>query len=138
MCRCLAPEVWVQPLAGRFLRLVLQLLARFGSWLSSGLAARSGALPSPPAAEGDDSSASDRWAVGMKADQLCSLRADTERLMDWLSNEYTGQLLQLLPFATEEVGMDLYTIVVPWQSTIINSLGLPGHAYGRATHAVTS
>ena len=72
----------------------------------------------------------------MKADQLCSLRADTERLMYWLSNEYTGQFLQLLPFATEEVGVDLYSIIAPWQSTFIESLGPPGHAYARAIHAL--
>ena len=42
--------------------------------------------------------------------------------MDWLSNEYTGQFLQLLSFATEEVGMDFYTIIIPWQSISIKPL----------------
>ena len=36
-CRVLDPGVFLQPLADRFMRLVLQLLARYTSWLAAGL-----------------------------------------------------------------------------------------------------
>ncbi len=113
----------MQPLAGRFLQLVLQLQARFGFWLTSGLAARSGVPPLPSAAESSDISASDRWAVGMNADQLCSLRADTERMADWLSKEYISQFLQLLSFASQEVRMDPNTMRKPYECKCTKPLG---------------
>lgn len=39
-CRCTADEVYLQPLADKFARLVLQLLARYAVWLAEGLSAR--------------------------------------------------------------------------------------------------
>lgn len=52
--RCIAKEVWLQPLADKFLRLVLQLLARFATWLSASLDARAaGPAPRPPGADED-------------------------------------------------------------------------------------
>lgn len=41
MCRCIAEDVWLQPLADKFVRLALQLLARFAVWLAAGINARS-------------------------------------------------------------------------------------------------
>jgi hypothetical protein len=34
--RCLAPDVFLRPLADKFTRLALQLVARYAGWLSSG------------------------------------------------------------------------------------------------------
>lgn len=42
--RCIAEDVWLQPLADKFVRLALQLLARFAAWLSAGMEGRSGAV----------------------------------------------------------------------------------------------
>ena len=42
--RCIAEDVWLQPLADKFVRLTLQLLARFAAWLSAGMEGRSGAV----------------------------------------------------------------------------------------------
>ena len=39
-CRCVAGDVFLQPLAGKFIKLVLQLLARYHTWLERGLAQR--------------------------------------------------------------------------------------------------
>ena len=39
-CRCTADGVYLQPLADRFARLVMQLLARYAVWLANGLSAR--------------------------------------------------------------------------------------------------
>ena len=36
--------MWLQPLADKFVRLALQLLARFAAWLSAGMDGRSGAV----------------------------------------------------------------------------------------------
>ena len=90
-------------LAGRFLRLVLQLLSRFCTWLRSGLEARSAPHSSPTGGDGISDSAAGRWAVGIKADQLCSLRADTEKLLDWLDSTYRDQLMQMLPSRSKKV-----------------------------------
>ena len=100
-CRCLAEEVWVQPLAGRFLRLVLQLLSRFCSWLSEGLEARAAAAI--PTAVGNGDAAADGWAIGMRPDQLCSLRIDIEKLLGWLGSSYSNQLVLMLPSTSKEV-----------------------------------
>ena len=102
-CRCLAKEVWVQPLAGSFLRLALQLLARFQTYLLEGLAARSAALSAPAAECGDADKATSAWAVGVKAEQLCSVRADAEKIVDWLNSDYTQQIQRLLSFTSQEV-----------------------------------
>ena len=102
-CRCLAQEVWLQPLAGRFLRLVLQMLSRFCSWLSGGLEARAAAAPQPVAADGEANPPASKWAIGIRPDQLCSLRGDTERLMSWLGSKYSSQLMLMLPSSTKEV-----------------------------------
>ena len=99
-CRCLAQEVWVEPLAGRFLRLVLQLLSRFCSWLSGGLEAREAAA-GLPAAGGLEEGRS--WATGIRPDHLCSLRADIEMLLSWLESDYSAQLMLMLPYLNKEV-----------------------------------
>ena len=99
-CRCLAQEVWVQPLAGRFLRLVLQLLSRFSCWLSRGLDARAA---SPAAGNGEADASAGRWAIGIRPDQLCNLRADTEILLSWLESDYSTQLVNMLPSSSKEV-----------------------------------
>lgn len=44
--RCVAPDVFLRPLADKFARLALQLLARYAAWLAQGLAANE---PPPPA-----------------------------------------------------------------------------------------
>ena len=49
--RCLAPDVWLAPLADRLVRLVLQLLARYATWLQAGLEARSSAAYSTDPAQ---------------------------------------------------------------------------------------
>lgn len=90
----------MQPLAGRFLRLVLQLLSRFSCWLSRGLEARAAA---PTAADEEATTSADRWAIGIGPDQLCSLRADTEIFLSWLESEYSTQLVNMLPFSSKEV-----------------------------------
>ena len=41
--RCLAPDVFVRPLADKFARLALQLVARYAAWLQGGLGGDSAA-----------------------------------------------------------------------------------------------
>lgn len=101
----------MQPLAGRFLRLVLQLLARFSFWVSRGLDARAAV---PAADDGEADASADRWAVGIRSDQLCSLRADTEILLSWLESDYSTQLVNMLPSSSKEVRT---TYFVAWLSS---------------------
>lgn len=42
LSRCLAPDVFLRPLADKFAKLTLQLVARYSGWLAAGLAARAG------------------------------------------------------------------------------------------------
>lgn len=49
--RCTAPDVWLPPLADRLVRLALQLLARYATWLRAGLEARSSAAYSTDPAQ---------------------------------------------------------------------------------------
>ena len=102
-CRCQAQEVWLRPLAGRFLRLVLQLLSRICSWLSEGLEARVAAAHSPAAGDKEADRTANAWAIGIRPDQLCSLRADLERLLSWLDSGFTTQLVDMLPSSSKEV-----------------------------------
>lgn len=53
MCRCTADDVWLQPLADKFARLALQLLARFAAWLGAGMDARSVAAAGAAVAPND-------------------------------------------------------------------------------------
>lgn len=93
----------MQPLAGKFLRLVLQLLGRFCTWLAQGLEARSAAQPGPATGELDAEATPSRWAVSIRADQLCSVRADVDVLLRWLKDDFTAQLVQMLSLADAEV-----------------------------------
>ena len=43
--RCVAQDVFLRPLADKFARLALQLLARYNAWLAAGLAAPPGSPP---------------------------------------------------------------------------------------------
>ena len=52
-CRCLEENVYIASLADKFLRLLLQLLARYGTWI------KLGAQPSPPDAANETVSSYD-------------------------------------------------------------------------------
>ena len=52
--RCTADGVYLQPLADKFARLVLQLLARYAFWLTEGIAPRSDSGTSTPPQQGSD------------------------------------------------------------------------------------
>ena len=45
--QCCSRQVWLPPLTDRFMRLILQLLTCYSSWLHDGLAARSQRPPPP-------------------------------------------------------------------------------------------
>jgi hypothetical protein len=142
--------VWLPPLADRFVRLALQLLARYATWLRAGLAARSAAMSAAGAAApaqtqvgqmhrgasinirfslshllllaldaarhpkhtadcrlhcgyGIQDGAGGSWAVGARADALCTVRADTDGVLAWARAELWAQLAPLLPSLPPEV-----------------------------------
>ena len=131
----------MRPLAGSFLRLALQLLVRFQTWLLDGLAARSAALSVPAAEGGDAGKAASIWAQGAKAEQLCSVRADVEKIVDWLNDDYTQQMQRLLSFASQEVHKFPDSLSVPDVSLIRTLVLCPElfqyipHSAARIQHA---
>ncbi|BDA46634.1 Conserved oligomeric Golgi complex subunit 2 [Coccomyxa sp. Obi] len=108
LTRCTAEDVWLQPLADKFTRLALQLLARFAAWLGDGMDARSVAAIGAAAAPTDADPAlpstmgGDTWAVGAKVDVLCTVRADADVLLQWVRTDFLDELLRLMPFLPPE------------------------------------
>ena len=50
--RCTADGVYLQPLADKFARLVLQLLARYALWVAEGIASKSSSGAATPSQDG--------------------------------------------------------------------------------------
>ena len=161
--------MWLPPLADRFVRLILQLLARYATWLQAGMAARSAAASAAQAAGGaqppqvhllssrdnvhtfpevashnasqrpfssstcrhgqqcsrglhgmkqgmpegrvaslwmydrsilrntqESTDSGSAWAVGARADALCTLRADTDAVLAWTCGGFWAELSALL------------------------------------------
>lgn len=51
-CRCIAEDVFLQPVADKFVRLVFQLLARYSSWLTDGLSGKQASTAAAPVQNG--------------------------------------------------------------------------------------
>jgi len=92
---CWKEDVLVFSYADKFLRLCRQLLSRYSTWLSSGLAARKasniGTVP-PPGYE---------WAINVSADDLVYVVHDVDFLITELANDYPSSNL------VTEIGVDL-------------------------------
>ena len=59
--RCSAEDVFLQPIADKFVRLVLQLLARYSCWLTDGLAGKPAGSSTQPAQNGTAQVTSGLW-----------------------------------------------------------------------------
>ncbi|KAL3159356.1 hypothetical protein ABBQ32_011306 [Trebouxia sp. C0010 RCD-2024] len=96
--RCTADEVYLQPLADKFARLVLQLLARYAVWLAEGLSARrasgsTGPPQDPPSAVSQGSST----RGGRASPEQCALaRADLDCLSAWIQDKFWPELQKRL------------------------------------------
>ncbi len=84
--RCVAPDVFLPPLADRFLRLALQAAARYATWVTEGLRRGAAGAGTAAVAEGDEGgaaadaagadAAAAPWAADATAEQLAALWAD--------------------------------------------------------------
>ncbi|TMW98307.1 hypothetical protein EJD97_004203 [Solanum chilense] len=92
---CWRDDVLVLSCSDRFLRLSLQLMSRFSSWLSAGLAARkAGNVGSNPGFE---------WAISAVPDDLVYIIHDLNRLGEEVCGDYLEHILELLKSCPAEV-----------------------------------
>ncbi|XP_060178580.1 conserved oligomeric Golgi complex subunit 2-like [Lycium barbarum] len=92
---CWRDDVLVLSCSDKFLRLSLQLMARFSNWLSAGLAAReAGNAGSNPGFE---------WAISASSDDLVYVVHDLNRLVEEICGDYLEQILELLKSCPVEV-----------------------------------
>lgn len=125
--RCASPEIFLPQLADKFVRLALQLLARYAHWIVAGMqrrseaaaaaaaggggeqqggAAASGQLPQQQAA-GDGSGGGGSgggWEAAASPEQLAGLRQDVDSLLASLLSTFVPQLAALLGSMGQEVG----------------------------------
>ncbi|KAJ8646126.1 hypothetical protein MRB53_007874 [Persea americana] len=92
---CWKEDVLVLSCSDKFLRLSLQLLSRYTTWLSSGLGARKlGSTGSNPGSE---------WAIAANAEDFIYVMHDIGCLVTELNGNYLEHVLQLLSSCPTEV-----------------------------------
>lgn len=92
---CWRDDVLVLSCSDKFLRLSLQLMSRFSSWLSAGLAARKAVnVGSNPGFE---------WAISAVPDDLVYVVHDLNHLVEEICGDYLEHILELLKSCPAEV-----------------------------------
>ncbi|KAL4420915.1 hypothetical protein ABPG77_001256 [Micractinium sp. CCAP 211/92] len=128
--RCASPDVFLPQLADKFVRLALQLLARYAAWILSGMQARSeAAAAAATGAAGDAAAAGGReqqpqqqqqqqqavgsrdggsgggtWDAAASSEQLAALRQDIDSLLAAVLSTFVPQLSALLAELPAETG----------------------------------
>ncbi|KAJ8561148.1 hypothetical protein K7X08_027338 [Anisodus acutangulus] len=92
---CWRDDVLVLSFSDKFLRLSLQLMSRFSSWLSTGLTARK--------AGNAGSNLGFEWAISAAPDDLVYVVHDLNRLVEEVCGDYVEHVLQLLKPCPAEV-----------------------------------
>jgi len=92
--RCWQDDVCIDSISDKFLRLTLQLLSRYATWLSVGLAARTGDSTNNPGGE---------WALGSAPEDFVLLRCDVELLVRLIKSSYIEQILNVLRGSPDNV-----------------------------------
>ncbi|KAG9129415.1 hypothetical protein Leryth_018479 [Lithospermum erythrorhizon] len=92
---CWKDDILVVSCSDKFLRLTLQLLARYSNWLSTGLAAR----------KTGDSGVSQgcEWAISASPDDLIYIVHDLNSLVIEVTGTYLGDVIELLKSCPKEV-----------------------------------
>lgn len=94
---CWSDDVLVLSYSDKFLRLSLQLLSRYSTWLSSGLAARKALNANP------NPKTNSEWAIAARVEDFIYVMHDVDILVGELSGDYLGHVLQLLGSCSAEV-----------------------------------
>jgi hypothetical protein len=109
--RCVHPGVFLPPLGDRFLRLALQLVARYAAWVEGGLrlrlqAAEAAAVAAADpgqgeggAADGEPPAPAGGWAAGASVEQLAALWQDVAALQAALQAHFAPRLVAALGHA---------------------------------------
>ncbi|CAN4077129.1 unnamed protein product [Withania somnifera] len=92
---CWRDDVFVVSCSDKFLRLSLQLMSRFSSWLSAGLAARK--------AGNVGSNTGFEWAISAVPDDLVYVVHDLNCLVEEVCGDYLEHILELLKSCPAEV-----------------------------------
>ncbi|KAJ4960395.1 hypothetical protein NE237_020305 [Protea cynaroides] len=122
---CWREDVLVLSCSDKFLRLSLQLLSRYSTWLSSGLAARKGGnAGSNPGSD---------WTISATPENFIYVMHDVDYLVNELGNDFLDHILQLLASCSSEVldlvkqsilqcGKSLKDLVPSIRNTMIEAL----------------
>ncbi|KAL4443325.1 hypothetical protein ABPG75_011062 [Micractinium tetrahymenae] len=114
--RCASPDVFLPQLADKFVRLALQLLARYAAWISTGMQQRAEAAEAAAAGVGGEAAGGGReqqpqqqqaegssgsggggsWDSSATPEQLAALRQDIDSLLAALLSSFVPQLSALL------------------------------------------
>ncbi|KAK9787882.1 hypothetical protein WJX73_008548 [Symbiochloris irregularis] len=128
LSRAISQDVFLRPLSDRVVRLSLQLVARFTSWLQAGLEARAaaaqedatqhsttagrpmqhhhpaeGPASSAPQAEAAERGGPHQWALEASVDHLARLRADVDEVAEWVQVDFAQSLVKLLALTPRQV-----------------------------------
>lgn len=123
--RCVSPDVFLPQLADKFVRLALQLLARYAAWISSGMQRRAEAAATAAAGAAGDAAAGGReqpppqqqqqadgssggsgggWDSAATPEQLAALQQDIDSLLAAVLTAFVPQLSALLTGLPAEAG----------------------------------
>ncbi|KAJ7556196.1 hypothetical protein O6H91_05G073700 [Diphasiastrum complanatum] len=93
--RCWEDDVHILSASDKFLKLTSQLLSRFSTWLSTGLAARKAGNAS--------NYAGGEWALIAAADDFILIRHDVELIVNLLRTSYVGSVSKCLTLYSTEL-----------------------------------
>lgn len=103
--RTISPEVFLQPLADKFIRLALQLTSRYVSWLRLGVGnpnvAAEDVSQLTPQQEGETEA--QQAALWETAEEVSLVWGEVHAVVSWLRNNYREQLLTVLAFLPNQV-----------------------------------
>ncbi|KAG7667390.1 hypothetical protein Ndes2437B_g09140 [Nannochloris sp. 'desiccata'] len=94
------PQVFLPQLGDRFLRLVLQVVARFCTWIVEGTEEKAEKAPETPGVPEENNKienrSNTRWAVGTSVEQLAAVAQDIAALQSAIQSEILPQLTALI------------------------------------------
>ncbi|KAK1318996.1 hypothetical protein QJS10_CPB04g00286 [Acorus calamus] len=122
---CWREDVFLLSCSDKFFRLSLQLVSRYSTWLSSGLAARK--------SHSGASNPSTEWAIAAAPEDFIYVLHDVAYLVTELNGEYLGHVTQLLSSCSPEVlhlvkhsilqgGKSLEDVVPAFMDTMIEAI----------------
>ncbi|KAH9314170.1 hypothetical protein KI387_022797 [Taxus chinensis] len=114
--RCWQDDMYIASIGDKFLRLTLQLLSRYSTWLSTELAAcRRGNASSGTSGEG---------ALAATPEDLIFIRHDVDLLLKEVNGSYLEHVMRLLAYCPEEVLALVKQSILQASQALIDSMPL--------------